>query len=232
MSLLDYVENGEADPRDVLTHALKALVDLREIGKVRLDRPAAGLTADDAVKVLEKHFKCGGQARIRLPTLAVHAVYSEAAANGAWGNASVSEPAVRGTGTGASGHVKVFDPDTRFVFESIEILHGKSITPAIVRRIREDAKAHPANKYRFLAATPAGDMESATRAAGRASTNDCRVIVSGAPDCIKWALSLLDGMDGFVERYVGLVEDDDRIKYVHKMAWNEAVRATVKTGFA
>lgn len=230
LSLLGYVEGGRTNSRDLLVYALKVLVDLREIEKARLNRPV-GLMAKDAAKVLEKHFKCGGQARIRLPTLAVHAAYSEAAANGAWGNALVSEPAVRGTRTGASGHVKVFDPDTGFVFESIEILHGKSITPAMVRRIREDAKAHPANKYRFLIATPAGDMEAATRAAEHASTNDCRVIVSGVLDCVKWALSLLDDMDGFVEMYARLIEDDYRIKYVHKMAWNEAVRAAVKTGF-
>ena len=231
LSLLGYVEGGRANSRDLLAYALNVLVDLREIEKARLNKPV-GLTAKDAAKVLEKHFKCGGQARIRLPTLAVHAAYAEAAANGAWGNASVSEPAVRGTGTGASGHVKAFDPDTGFVFESIEILHGKSITPAMVRRAGSDAEDRPANKYRFLAATPAGDMEAATRAAERAGTNDCQIIVSSALDGIKWILSLLDDMDGFIERYVGLVEDDDKIKYVHKRAWNEAVRATVKMGLA
>ena len=227
LSLLDYVENGKANPRDLLTYALKVLVDLREIEKVSLKRPG-GLTAKDVIKMLEKHFKCGGQARIRLPTLAIHAAYMEASAKGAWGGASVSEPVVRGTGTSASGHVKAFDSDTGFVFESIEILHGKSITPAMVRRVRDDSKARPANKHKLLAATPVGDMEVVMQVAKRVGSYDYQVIVSSVLDGIKWVLSLLDGMDGFVERYAGLVEDDDKIKYVHKMAWNNAARTTAR----
>lgn len=224
LSLLGYVEGGRTNSRDLLAYALKVLVDLREIEKARLNRPV-GLTAKDAAKVLEKHFKCGGQARMRLPTLAAHAAYAEAAANGAWDSASVSDPVVRGTGVGASGHIDVSNPDTGFVYESVEIRHGKSITPAIVRRVRGNSKAPPANKYRLLAATPVSDMVGVVQAARHVGMKqDYQVIVSSVPDGIKWVLSLLDDIDGFVKRYAGLVEDDDRIKYVHKMAWNNAVR--------
>ena len=228
LSLLGYVEDGKADPRDLLVYALKVLVDLREIGKAKLDRPV-GLTANYVERILERHFKCGGQARIRLPTLAVHAAYKEVAKNGAWGGASVSEPVVRGTGTNASGHVKAFDPDTGFVFESVEIQHGKSITPAIVRRVRNDSKTQTVNKYRLLAATPVGDMRSAVLEAELIRPeHGYQVIISGVLDGIKWVLSLLDSMDGFVKRYAGLVEDDHTIKYAHKMAWNNAVRTTLQ----
>ena len=227
LSLLGHVEDGKANPRDLLVYALKVLVDLREIGKASLDKPV-GLTAKDVARILEKHFKCGGQARIRLPTLAVHAAYREAAENGAWGGASVSDPVVRGTGTGASGHVKAFDPDTGFVFESVEIRNGKSITPAVVRGMRNNPEAPAVNKYRLLATTPASDMGAAMLEAERIRPeHGYQVIVSSVLDGIKWTLSLLDDMDGFVKRYAGLVEDDHAIKYAHKMEWNNAVRTTV-----
>ena len=161
--------------------------------------------------------------------LAAHAAYREAAGNGVWGGASVSDPVVRGTGVGASGRIDVSNPDTGFVYESVEIRHGKSITPAIVRRVRGNSKTLSVNKYRLLAVTPVGDMGAAVLEADRVGTeHGCQVIVSDAMDGIKWVLSLLDDMDGFVERYAGLVEDDDRIKYVHKMAWNNAVRTTLQ----
>ncbi len=228
LSMLGHVEDGKANPRDLLVYALKVLVDLREIGKAKLDRPV-GLTANDVERILEKHFKCGDQARIRLPTLAVHAAYREAAGNGAWGGASVTETVVRGTGASAFGHVKEFDPDTGFVYELVEIRPGKSITPVIVRRVRGGSKAPSANKYRLLAATPVGDMGAAVLEAERIGMeHGCQVIVSSVLDGIKWALSLLDDMDGFVKLYAGLVEDDYRIKYVHKMAWNNAVRTTLQ----
>lgn len=47
-------------------------------------------------------------------------------------------------------------------------------------------------------------------------------ILSSA-DGIKCVLSLLDCVNGFVKRYVRLVEDDSKIKYVHKMVWNSTV---------
>ena len=228
LSVLDYVERDKANPRDLLTYMLKVLADRREITKTRLDKPV-GLTAEDTAKMLEKHFKCGGQARIRLPTLAVHAAYKEAVGNDAWGGASVSDPVINGTGAGASGHVEVFNPDTGFVYESVKILHGKSITPEIVRRVGGSAKAPPANKYRLLAATPVNDMAGVVQVAGHAGMKqDYQLIVSSVLDGIKWVLLLFSDMDGFVKRYAGLVEDDDRIKYVHKMAWNSAVRTTLQ----
>ena len=57
LSVLDDVERGKADPRDLLTYTFKILYDLCEIENVNLNK-LAGLDADSAFKILRRHFKC------------------------------------------------------------------------------------------------------------------------------------------------------------------------------
>ena len=65
LSVLDDVEKGKADPRDLLTYTFKILCDLREMEKVNLNK-LAGLDADGALKILRRYFKCGNRTLIEV----------------------------------------------------------------------------------------------------------------------------------------------------------------------
>ena len=224
--VLDGVEGGKVDPRSLLTYTLKALCDLREIEKVNLDRPD-GLDADGALKILKRHFKCGGRARMLLPALAVCAAYREAAEKGLPGfaSATVGDPAEIGTDDEAFERVVVFESRTGRVREIAEILRGTSVVPALVRPVRSGADELPTGAYRLLAVAPAGDLRPAAREAGLMERAiGCQVVVEEALDAIERILRALHGADGFAAKYAEMVEDDALIKYAHKMAWNNAVR--------
>ncbi len=230
LSVLDAAERGKSSPRSLLTYTLKVLCDLREIEKVNLDRPS-GLDADGALKILKRHFKCGGRARMRLPALAVCVAYREAAEKRLPGfaGATVGDPAEISTGDGTFWRVEAFEPKTARIREVAEILRETSIVPALVRLVRGKAGKLPARTYRLLAIAPAGDLKPTAREAelmGR--TIGCQIVVGEALNAIERVLRALHGADGFAAKYAGMVEDDASIKYAHKMAWNNAVRTTLR----
>ena len=81
LTVLDRVENGQADPRLLITYMFKLLIRRRDTENMRLPRPT-NLTISKIISYLEKHFECGGPGKSRLPVLAVYAIYQQMVGGG------------------------------------------------------------------------------------------------------------------------------------------------------
>lgn len=233
LHLLDVVEKGKVDPQDVLTGIFVQLVDLRELEQVRLAKPT-GLTIQEIIRRLDKHFASGGRGKSRLPTLAVYAAYKQLV--GKRGELSryrhmelreLESHTTADTRSGATGDIEIVDPDTGRVFEAVEIKHGQAITTDMVRTAYDKFRSEPVTRYYLLATVNTNEWDEITQEVIRIQReHGCQVIVNGVLDTIKYYLRLLKNPDDFVTNYVALVESDQTIKYAHKMAWNNIVTVT------
>lgn len=56
----------------------------------------------------------------------------------------------------------------------------------------------------------------------------CQIIINGLLPTIKYYLRLIDSLDEFVKNYNELVQNDNEIKKIHKLKWNELIDKYLK----
>ena len=81
LKVLDYVESGQADPRQLITYMFKLLIQRRDVDRIPLSKPT-NLTISQIISYLARHFECGGSGKARLPVLAIYAIYQQMVGGG------------------------------------------------------------------------------------------------------------------------------------------------------
>ena len=218
--VLDAVESGKADPRSLFIYMLKQLVGLKELERVRLDRPT-GLTIPGIARRLDSHFSGVGSGKARLPILAVYAAYRQMIGSGTspcrhMNLREVESLTIAGSRLGSIGDIEVTDPKDGSVVEAVDTKHSRGITADMVWKAYGRFKTEPVKRYYLLTTAGIGNAEEVAQEVARIQEeHGCQVIVGDVSDILKRYLQLLKSPDDFITSYVGLVDDDASIKYAH-----------------
>lgn len=124
--------------------------------------------------------------------------------------------------SGRIGDIDIVDEKER-AFEAVEIKHGISITPQLVRDAFEKFKTTQVNRYYLLSTANVDENkkdEIAKEVERIKNIHGCHVIANGLIHSLKYYLRLLSDTSEFIENYVNLVENDTALKYEHKKQWN------------
>ena len=126
--------------------------------------------------------------------------------------------------SGRVGDIEIRDKEDN-VFEAVEIKHGVTINPQLIRDAYEKFKSQPIQRYYLLSTVEdIQDGENINKEISRISKiHGCQVIINGIYPSLKYYLRLLHNTYDFIDNYVENLKRDKTIKFEHKLKWNEIV---------
>ena len=233
LTLVDYIENRKASPRDYLIFLFQGLILLREHNHVSISKidDKSKFSIDKIVSMLEEHFKRSlVVGTSRLPVLAIYSVYECMIAELKRFEGKKLLPLGSHTSadyrSGDIGDVEVVDKD-KIPFEGVEVKYGKPITAQMVIDAYGKFKKYPTNRY-YLLSTRSSDSEELKKISKSINLienrHGCQVIVNGIIHTLNYYLRLLNNTDLFLERYAVNLNKDIVIKAQQKRLWNEILK--------
>lgn len=227
--LLDKIESHNESPEKYLLILFAKLIEHREKKKIDLAKPTA-LTIATINNFLKQHFeaKYSSRGASRLPTLAVYAAYQcmvkEMKRFQGKRLMPLEEHTSSDKSSGRVGDTEIRDTEDK-VFEAVEIKHGVTINPQLIRDAYEKFKSHPIQRYYLLSTVEEiQDGENINKEILRIlKIHGCQVIVNGIYPSLKYYLRLLHNTYDFTDNYVENLKRDKTIKFEHKLKWNEIV---------
>lgn len=227
--LLNQIESYNESPEKYLLILFARLIEHREKKKIDLAKPTA-LTILTIINFLKQHFEAKYAARgaSRLPTLAVYAAYQcmvkEMKRFQEKRLMPLEEHTSSDKSSGRVGDIEIRDEEDN-VFEAVEIKHGVTINPQLIRDAYEKFKSQPIQRYYLLSTVEdIQDDENINKEISRISKiHGCQVIINGIYPSLKYYLRLLHNTYDFIDNYVENLKRDKTIKFEHKLKWNEIV---------
>lgn len=232
--LLDQVESHNESPEKYLLILFAKLIEHREKKKIDLAKPTA-LTITTIINFLKQHFEAKYSTRgaSRLPTLAIYAAYQcmvkEMKRFQGKRLMPLEEHTSSDRSSGRVGDIEIRDAEDN-VFEAVEIKHGITINPQLIRDAYEKFKSNPIQRYYLLSTVEdIQESEDINKELSRISKiHGCQVIINGIYPSLKYYLRLLHNTYDFIDNYVENLKGDKTIKFEHKLKWNEIVSGVKK----
>ncbi|MBI5042485.1 MAG: DNA cytosine methyltransferase, partial [Nitrospirae bacterium] len=195
--LFDQIESHNESPEKYLLILAAKLIEHREKKKIDLAKPTA-LTIATIINFLKQHFeaKYSSRGASRLPTLAVYAAYQCMVKEMKRFQGKRLMPLEEHTSSdkrsGRVGDIEIRDAEDK-VFEAVEIKHGVTINPQLIRDAYEKFKSHPIQRYYLLSTVEEiQDGENINKEISRIlKIHGCQVIVNGIYPSLKYYLRLL-----------------------------------------
>ncbi|MEW6066893.1 MAG: DNA methyltransferase [Nitrospirota bacterium] len=233
--LLDKIESHNESPEKYLLILFAKLIEHREKKKIDLAKPTA-LTIATIINFLKQHFEAKYSTRgaSRLPTLAVYAAYQclvkEMKRFQGKRLMPLEEHTSSDKSSGRVGDIEIRDAEDK-VFEAVEIKHGVTISPQLIRDAYEKFKSQPIQRYYLLSTVEEiQDDENINKEISMIlKIHGCQVIINGIYPSLKYYLRLLHNTYDFIDNYIENLKRDKTIKFEHKLKWNEIVSG-VKNG--
>lgn len=228
--LLDKIQSYNESPEKYLLILFARLIEHREKKKIDLAKPTA-LTIATIINFLKQHFESKYSARgaSRLPTLAIYAAYQCLMLEGLKRFQGkrlmpLEEHTSSDRSSGRVGDIEIRDAGDK-VFEAVEIKHGVTINPQLIRDAYEKFKSQPIQRYYLLSTVEdIQESEDINKELSRISKiHGCQVIINGIYPSLKYYLRLLHNPYDFIDNYVENLKKDKTIKFEHKLKWNEIV---------
>jgi DNA (cytosine-5)-methyltransferase 1 len=227
--LLDKIESHNESPEKYLLILFAKLIEHREKKKIDLAKPTA-LTIATIINFLKQHFEAKYSTRgaSRLPTLAIYAAYQcmvkEMKRFQGKRLMPLEEHTSSDKSSGRVGDIEIRDEGDK-VFEAVEIKHGITINPQLIRDAYEKFKSYPIKRYYLLSTVEdLQDGENINKEISRISKiHGCQVIINGIYPSLKYYLRLLHNTYDFIDNYVENLKRDKTINFKHKLKWNEIV---------
>lgn len=232
--LFDQIESHNESPEKYLLILFTRLIEHREKKKIDLAKPSA-LTIATIINFLKQHFEAKYSTRgaSRLPTLAIYAAYQcmvkEMKRFQGKRLMPLEEHTSSDKSSGRVGDIEIRDAEDK-VFEAVEIKHGITINPQLIRDAYEKFKSHPILRYYLLSTVEdIQDGENINKEISRIlKIHGCQVIINGIYPSLKYYLRLLHNTYDFIDNYVENLKRDKTIKFEHKLKWNEIVSGVKK----
>lgn len=238
LNALDYVEKNPTKAKEMLVFFLaivQGIVRSNVVTIEPLENPEQ-LTIDKIIHALDTHFSYnyGTHNGAKLPVLAFYAIYesiiSEVKRYEGCELAPLASLTACDLTSKASGDIELFRDGNHY--ESIEIKLNKKIDATIVRVVEE--KVYKFNPVRYYVLSYYGVQEGEEDeimdvVAKVKNDHGCQIIINGLLPTIKYYLRLISSLEGFVERYSELVENDHELQKIHKEVWNSIVSSQLNS---
>jgi len=191
--LLNQIQTRNKSAEFYLLILFAKLIEHREQKKIDLAKPT-NLPISAIIDYLKQHFEFRYSSRgaSRLPALAVYSVYQCMVKELKRYKGLVLMPLEEHTSSdkssGRVGDIEVRDADGR-VFEAVEIKHGISINPQLVKDAYEKFKSHPIQRYYLLttAIEDSTDIEKIVKEVTKIlKIHGCQVIINGIYPSLKY----------------------------------------------
>ena len=211
--------------RAVLLIIFIALIDERNRGKVRLEKPQ-NLSIDQTISLLNAHFLTKyNKNSPRLPQVAIYAIYQciMPTMDRYNGHTLMNLERMKAANrkSGSVGDIDVNKADQPF--EAVEIKFQIGISQQHVAEALQKIKTESVQRY-FILSTIGVLEEDSTEISKLINdfrrSNGCEIIVNGVLETIKYYMRLIDSPSSFINRYTDLVESDEDLDYEQRLAWN------------
>ena len=226
LETIDFIQKGN-QLDDALSFIFQGLVIQRNSQQIELAKPL-NLPIATIIDLLSKHFhaKYSAEGASRLPVLALYAAYQCLINETKRFEGKTLLPMESHTSadsrSGRIGDIDIIDEKER-AFEAVEVKHGITITPQLVKDAFEKFKTTQVNRY-YLLSTANIDIsqkdETDREIDHIKNIHGCHVIANGLTDSLKYYLRLLSDTSEFIENYVNLIKKDTALKFEHKKQWN------------
>lgn len=229
LELINEIQGGEKNAKDVLIELLRGGIKYREENKIKIARISSNdVTISSIVHMLEEHFtqNYGTHGGSKLPVLAFYAIYSflvpemsryEGCTLLPLGSHTASDRTSK-----SAGDIEVKKDD--HIFEAVEIKLDKPITPQIVRVAYDKINNFGVQRYYILSGKePKSDdvSENNELVFEIEQEHGCQVIINGLYPSLKYYLRLISNPKEFLNKYVELVENDTELQREHKVRLEE-----------
>ena len=247
LSIVDAVQTGGVDARDVLIRLFRGLVV--KFGKpnggiespnlnggpnisIALPRPF-GLTISEIVSRVEEHYNSGLLGATRLPVLAIQSILKIVVREFRRYEGCELLPLEGYTGDGIRsglggvGDVQIMRGENT-VYEGFEVKHDIPINWSVIDSAYQKLRTTPVERYYILTTSPDTAYIEMNEERNDQITEikrvyGCQVIVSGVAPTLRYYLRLISDTRDFIDEYVGAVERDGDISYELKKRWDEIV---------
>ncbi|MDE0324442.1 MAG: DNA methyltransferase [Candidatus Poribacteria bacterium] len=244
LSILNDIEENQADPKKYLYAIFASLIHVIERSQVNLDllenanrAPSQSaqsdtITIENIVTLLNYHFSYNYRVAgaSRLPVLAVYSVYEMLMAIERYDSKTLSPLKTHTTSdtkSGGVGDIEVLDEQGNF-FEAVEIKHNIPISPELVHYAYQKFSETSVDRYYLLttAEPNVDDPERINRLVHQIyRQHGCEVIINGIIPSLKYYLRLLSNPKLFLHCYSRNLQLDFKqntdIKEIHLRYWSE-----------
>ncbi len=237
LNVLDFVERNPKSAKNVLRLLLNEAINSKNdalVDIIPLENPET-LTIEKIISALDEHFRTkyatsGGS---KLPVLAFFAIYKslikeieryKSCTLAEMGSHTASDRTSK-----SAGDIEIFKK--KELFEAIEIKLDKAIDITMVRIAIEKIARYNPNRYyilSYLGIKETDKLEIDDLINQLKFEHGCQIIINGLLPTIKYYLRLIDSLDEFVKNYNELVQNDNEIKKIHKLKWNELIDKYLK----
>ena len=228
LGILAYIEE-KGDCEQLLGYLFQGLIIQRNKQAIELAKPIH-LPIRAIVNLLSQHFssKYKAEGAARLPTLALYAVYQcllkETKRFAGMNLAPIESHTTSDRRSGRIGDIEVTDEESK-PFEAVEVKHGIPVSAQLVRDAYEKFMKTRVDRYYLLSTNEhidaAEKQKIETEIERIKNLHGCQVIPNGLLKTLAYYLRLLANPADFVECYVDLLEQDNSLKFEHKLRWNE-----------
>ncbi len=229
LNLINEVQVNEHSADTLMIYFLQKLLEDRNRQQIELTVPC-DLHIEEIIRILYRHFtgEYAGRGAARLPVLAIYSAYQQMIVEIERYKDYKLKPLESHTAadsrTGSIGDIEIENAKGG-IFEAIEVKHDQVITREMVFLSYEKFKREEIDRYYLL--TTFNDYNATNDVIDEIrkteNKHECQVIVNGVMQTLKYYLRLLRSTNDFIRNYVGLLETDPALLYIHKEKWNEII---------
>ncbi len=228
LSTLHYIEQG-GESEQMLQYLFQGLIIQRNKQSIQLAKPA-NLSIRHITDLLGRHFfsKYTSEGAARLPSLALYAAYQCLVQETKRFEGMILAPIESHTSSdrssGRIGDIEVTGAGGQ-PFEAVEVKHGIPISAQLVLDAYEKFQKTQVLRYYLLSTNEHIDPVERTKIDEAIEIiqkiHGCQVIPNGLLKTLYYYLRLLSDPAKFIANYVDLLEQDQSLKFEHKLRWNE-----------
>lgn len=217
-------------PLNILSYLFQQLVRKRDDSQIQLSTPA-NLTVSETLNLIRDHFGYSYKnvsGASRLPNIAIYAAYKSVidGNQARYKNKSLcplDSHTAADSSTGSIGDIQINDENEQ-PLEGLEI-KAKNLSSEMIDIAYAKIQTYgTVERYYILSTVEDIDNETLNEITKKISKirskHGCEVIVNGVFTTLRYFLRLVDSST-FIRFYVEQIENDDALKYEHKLAWNE-----------
>lgn len=240
LEILDQIEKKPELSKKYLLMLFKISVEEKEKKSINLINPIekeSQFSINEIIELLNEHFyyKYKGRGASILPVIAIYSIYECIIEELKRFKTKKLDPIGSHTSSdrssGATGDIVVRNIEDNLLYESVEVKFDIPIGKYMIYDVYKKIQSTPTQRYYVLSTESIIDdeIEEVHNAIKEIKEeHGCQVIVNGIFPTIKYYLRLLENTDKFLEKYLKNIEENDEIKFEHKLAWNEIINSKTK----